>query len=213
MNGRRFVQVPPSSRGMLPATMHRMHRQRDFVEHEDPTQPFPEGDVDTPEACWFQHPEAQKISKYYRPERQWGDSFTSIITDNQKVTFGQRLDLRLHIPAVVVLRLSAQDTSGILTEPDANLFVTWQVDIGCGRALQILSFTQNVMPLLGGPGAPFAGTPVPSTNTDIYLQLPVQALRASGTIVDNFSAVGNKYNVTCVAMAAPITSRPDMVSR
>lgn len=222
MNGRRSPVVPPTHsltrriapsaqsqqpRGIL-GLQHRQHPQRDFVEHEDPIEPFPEGDVVVPEACWFQHPEAPKWQKYYKPERQWGDVQVFQIEDLQTQQFGQLLDYRTHFPSATLVRLSAVDISGQLARPDANLTVQWTVDIGCGRALQILTFSQRVQPQI----ASALPDPTATALTDISFQLPIQACRVSGTIVDDFSGTGKTFNVQVTAMIAPFTVYPDMVA-
>ena len=199
----RRIIVPPST-SMLPRTIHRVQPQRDYHEHEDGFEPFPEGVVQTPDACWDQHPEADKIARFYKPERQWGDQEIQAIVEGEQFTFGQFLDLKLHLPAVVSLRLSSVDIQNAITAPLTSLFVDWTLDIGCGRALQIVQLRQLVQPQAAQAGA---------TLTDLSIQLPVHALRVSAQLTFQAGILGKKPTVQMVAMVAPFTSYPEMVAR
>jgi hypothetical protein len=195
--------IPPSARA-VPETLLRQQEQRDYHEHEDPFEPYPEGVVVTPDACWDQHPEATRIQKYYQPSRQWGDRRLLVFKDQQ---FGgttveqtqQLLDFRYEQPTVIALRLSCVELTGRLTTASSAFVATWTVDVGCGRALQIKQYTQQVSPNSG------AGS------TDLFLTFPAHAIRASCS-VSCTSNVG-EFDIECVCGVAPYTSLPTMVSR
>ena len=185
--------------------MHHQQARRDYHEHAEPFEPFPEGDVTNPDACWDQHPEAPKITRFYQPERQWGDRrvldfpASGIGPPTPPKLTQQLLDLKFHIPAVVMLRLSSTELTGALTTLSANYVTTWTIDIGCGRALQIKTIAEQIAPIDG------------SASTDIFLQLPVHALRVSASV--NIVSNPDDFVIECVAAAAPFTSFPGMVAR
>lgn len=200
MNGRR-IQIPPPA---APRLMHRLAPQRGHVLHEDPLESFPEGEVQNPEACWFQHPESSRIQDFYKPERQWGDVASFKVPDQSLggttiETSGQLGDLRLHMPAVCLVRISAVEISGNMTVAGANTTATFTLDVGCGRALQIKKKTIQVQPADG------------SNDTDVFYQLPVQALRGnvSVTVKDN---VG-EFDIRAFIHIAPFTGYPEMIAR
>ena len=197
MNGRRII--PPSSLGL----MHRQQPHRDNHEHSFPFEPFPEGEVQNPEACWDQHSESERINRYYKPERQWGDQQVKAITEGQTFTFGYFLDLKIHMPATVNVRLSAVDIAGAITGTVNSLYVDWTLDIGCGRALQIISLRQLVQPL----------SALPADQTDLSLSLPIHALRVAAKLTFEAGVLDLKPNVQMVAMSAPVMSYPGMIAR
>jgi hypothetical protein len=169
-----------------------------------------EGDVVVPEPCWDQYPsgpdgDGNVKRRYYNPTRQWGDQVSIDVPLSSALTlfpFDQLIDFRLHMPAVITLRLSAVCVNGILAAPSAKLFVTWTVDYGCGRATQTKPYHQLVGPADGNP------------DTDIVVQSPCHALRVSGVLTANFGGglpLG-PFTVHCTAACAPQTSFPDMVS-
>ena len=204
MRNRSFVIPPSSTPSAMPRTVHRLDPQRGYVQNEDPTQPFPEGDVVVPEACWFQHPEAPKISRFYQPQRQWGDRkvlvFPPLPLGGQLTQLSQQLlDLRLDIPAVCLVRLSSVELSGGLTALTPNAVTTWTLDLGCGRSLQIKTVAEQIATADG------------ANSTDIALQVPIQALRVSASVFVKNNVP--EFVVECVAQVAPFTSYPGMVDR
>lgn len=206
MSGRRIPIPPPAA----PRLMHRISPQRFHVQHEDPLESFPEGEVQNPEACWFQHPDAPKITRFYKPERQWGDRFVGQVSNDPNgpplvQPTGQLIDLKLQTPAVVSVRLSSVAVGRTTPLPTTDCFVRWTLDIGCGRSLQIVTFEQQAQPVNAVLG---------TSTTDVQLQLPINALRISAEIVDVFVGIGTPtFNIECVAMAAPFTSYPEMIAR
>ncbi len=185
--------------------LHELHENGDY-----PFEAYPEGEVVLPEPCWDQHPDgpdgnANVRRRVYNPVKQWGDRFETEIDTGTKtpntVEFEQLLDMKLHVPAVCLLRLSAVELSGLNTAPIATLFVIWTVDYGVGRVNQQKKYKQLVGPALG------------QLDTDLYLTAPVQALRVSGEVVDSFVGFGNpKYHVEVFAQVAPYTSTPANVA-
>jgi len=186
-----------------------------------------EGDTVLPEPCWDQYPgDGNERRHYYNPTKQWGDRRIIAITDlsqvpsanvpvnqggqnpsqttssspNTTTNTGQLLDLKIQMPTVCLVRLSAVDLTGQLTSTAADLFVIWTVDIGCGRSLQRKFYKQLVAPLLG------------QVETQLLFQIPLQALRASCEVFDTFAALSKVYEVECLVAAAPFTSYPDIVS-
>lgn len=169
-----------------------------------------EGDVVLPEPCWDQYPDGPDGDgnvrrHFYNPTRQWGDQVSVDVPANGTDTtypFDQLIDFRLHMPAVITLRLSAVCVNGVLAAPSAKLFVTWIVDYGCGRATQTKPYHQLVGPADG------------STDTDIVIVSPCHALRVSGSLTALLSGgLGlGPFTVHCTAACAPQTSFPDMVS-
>lgn len=192
----------------MPPTLHRQHPQRDFVRNTDPTEPFPEGVVTNPEACWFQHPDEsnRRFQKYYNPAVRWGDRRVVQFAPNAagpSVTTATQFTLDFKFgytqPAVMQLRLSAVELTGALIAPSANDTVRFQVFIGTGAALQQKQFFLEV--------APFDGT----VQTDINLILPAQMLRvaANVTVVNNVP----QHVIEVVTQCAPYYGEGAMVGR
>ena len=120
---------------------------------------------------------------------------TTSASPNTTTLTGQLIDLKLFIPAVCIVYLSAVDTSGTLVGATlATLFVEWTLDIGCGRAAQKKMQQQLVAPSDN------------SVQTAIQFQQPIQALRVSGQVFDTHTGVSAPiYTVECVATCAPFS--------
>ena len=191
--------------------------------HED-------GEVRGPEACWGQWGGDRK-RRFYNPSKQWGDRRVIAITNgntipaanvpiaqgglnpnqttyaspNTTTLTGYLVDMKLHIPAVCVLYLSAVDISGTLSSGGtlATLYVLWTVEIGCGRANQKKTQMQLVAPSDN------------SVITALNIEQPMQALRVYGQVFDTHVGVSSPvYEVECVATVAPqSTVFPEAVSR
>lgn len=190
------------SRNFEPAITERGRGVEQPVFPDDPTSydPFPTGEGQVPPASWEQAPQASPT-----PQQQgvrWGDQrnldFPANLAGPAVVKATQAiLNLELQIPAVVMLRLSAVETTGALVTPSANDVATFTVEFGCGAALQRKSFQIQVGPADG------------SANTDLTITIPASFLRVSATcrVVTNAA----EHAIECVAMVAPFTSYPELM--
>ena len=183
-----FIRRPIPHNELFPDEPHE-HGQFGFDEAD--------GETVLPEPCWDQQPNAEKL-EIRRPERQWGDREVIEVGRAQTMASSQLLDMRLQLPAVCTLVLSAVDLTGFLAATNPLLFVTWTVDWGVGRATQSKNYVQVVEPLSG------------ITDTDLIISRPVHALRVQATVTDGI-ADSHKYFVQLVAQVAPNTTSWDLV--
>jgi hypothetical protein len=125
---------------------------------------------------------------------------TTYASTNRSTLTGQMIDLKLEVPSVVLVYLSAVDLTGTLTATTAKLFVQWTLNFGCGRANISKQFQQLVGPQNG------------SVVTDLNIQQAIQALRVSAQVFDTISGgAAPIYAVECTCMVAPFTSYADNV--
>ena len=173
---------------------------------DDPTSydPFPDGEGQVPPAGWEQAADAG-FPPPQTPQSQgvrWGDqrdlafpanlAGPAVVKDTLSI-----LNLELQIPAVVMLRLSAVETTGALVAPSANDVATFTVEFGCGAALQRKLFQLQVEPANG------------SANTDVTLTIPASFVRVSASVRVVTNAAD--HNIDVVARVAPFTSYPELM--
>ena len=121
-------------------------------------------------------------------------SQTTYASPNTTLLTGYLVDLKLIIPAVCVVYLSAVDVSGTLSGTNVNIFVEWTVEIGCGRANQSRTLKMLVAPNDN------------SVITALNIQQPMQTLRVSGQVFDTLVGGANPiFEVECVATCAPFS--------
>jgi hypothetical protein len=171
----------------------------------------PEGDTNVPEACWAQYPGGETRRPYNILPGSAGtgtnigntspNAATTYASTNRSTLTGQMIDLKLEVPSVVLVYLSAVDLTGTLTATTPKLFVQWTLNFGCGRANISKQFQQLVGPQNG------------SVVTDLNIQQAIQALRVSAQVFDTLSGgAAPIYAVECTCMVAPFTSYADNVS-
>lgn len=156
-------------------------------------------EVEMPPAGWNQNP--QEFHGDNRGTIRWGDVKTVNVPANPAGGLLvdpvlQVLDFYLQMPAVCVLRLSAQELTGIAIT--ASDLITWTLLIGVGSSTQTRKYQKQLSPNSG------------AADNDFYLTLPLEHLVATATL-QVVQDVTTQRIVEVAAQVAPVTAAPWMV--
>ena len=200
MNGFRRP-LPNVFQGHGPGRPANMHAHSDECDYE--YEPFPEGDVTTPEACWDQHPERSETSRFFDRIARWGDQETIPISHSggapaQVSKQSKQLVMyETKKPYGVRITLNATDQLLTVANQGANYFVTWTVLVGCGSAQRTYVVVQDVQ--LG----------VQPLGSDIVLDVSAEVVRVSGVVTFTAAFTPQAGTPTLQAMCAPQVWLPD----
>lgn len=200
MNGRGVHRLAPFH-GHGPGRAADRHVHSDEVDYE--YEPFPEGDVTVPEACWDQHPSRSEVGRFFDRIARWGDQQTLQLDGNAfaaidvKKISKQLVMYETRKPYGVRLTLNATDLSVAAGGGGTDYFVTWTVLIGCGSAQRTYQFVQ-----------PMQTVPQP-LGSDIVLDVSAEVVRVSGVAEFKATYLPQKGTPTLQAMCAPQVWIPD----
>lgn len=200
MNLRRPVHVLNLQHGHGPARAADRHVHSDEVDYE--YEPFPEGDVTTPEACWDQHPERSETARFYDRIARWGDQQTLQMQGSVLGPFRvdapskQLVMYETRKPYGVRVTMNATDPT--LVAPVATFFVTWTVLVGCGSAMRTYRFLQQVQ-----------RADLQALGSDVVLDVSAEVVRVSGIATFTAGYAPQVGTPTLQAMCAPQVWLPD----
>lgn len=149
-------------------------------------------------AGWNQAPD--EFQGDNRPTIRWGDVKSINIPANPAGGLVvdavlQVLDFYLQIPAVCMVRLSAQELTGVALV--ATDIITWTLFIGVGSSTQTRKYTKQISAADG------------LVDQDFFLTMPLEHLVATATLQCH-SDVGKPRTIEVSAQVAPFTSAPWM---
>jgi hypothetical protein len=149
-------------------------------------------------AGWNQHP--GEFDGDNRPTIRWGDVKSINIPANPAGGLVldavlQVLDFYLQIPAVCMVRLSAQELTGVAVAPTD--LITWTLLIGVGSSTQTRKYQKKLSPNDG------------TADNDFFLTMPLEHLVATATVQCNADPTKNRM-IEVSAQVAPFTSAPWM---
>jgi hypothetical protein len=177
-----------------------MHTHADEVDYE--YEPFPEGDVTTPPACWDQHPSRSETHRFFDRIARWGDQETLQLQGSVlgpltvRESSKQLVMYETKKPYGVRVTMNATDPS--LTAPVAAYIVIWTALVGCGSAMRKYSFIQQVQ-----------RSDFQALGSDIILDVSAEVVRVTGVAQFTAAYAPQVGTPTLQAMCAPQVYLPD----
>jgi hypothetical protein len=199
MNGR-GRPIPVMFHGGGPSRPLGRHTHADDVDYE--YDPFPDGDVSTPPACWDQHPERSETHRFFDRIARWGDQeklqLTGSVLGPILVREASKQLVMYETRKPYGVRVTMNATDPTIVAPVATYTVIWSVLVGCGSAMRKYSFIQLVQ-----------RSDFQALGTDIVLDVSAEVVRVSGVAQFTAGFAPQTATPTVQAMCAPQVWLPD----